>query len=333
MTRRFPWLAMLLLIPVAWLAGCASGGPPAPDGVMLVRGELASRARIALPPDAVAIVELTRPSGWPRDRRAAHRARRPPGADRVRTARAARRAARRHRLRAARRDPLAGPGEVAQRSGRRAPGARRRERRRADAAALGGGRLRVAPRLRAADRARRHRAARRQRRDPPDDRRRTLRDEFRRQRLGRALRGGGRPDHAAVGQGRPRDADAARRGAARVRGRARRAGFGPRARQRTELAPGTRHGAAVRRAGPAHRGHRAAGAVRERSEAARRDRQRAVDQRRADAARVPRQHERHAISLCGRGRRQRARLPRLRRRARVAAGRRRVGGRGHRRDA
>jgi heat shock protein HslJ/uncharacterized lipoprotein YbaY len=61
MTRRFPWLAMLLWTSVAWLSGCASGGPPAPDGVMLVRGELASRARIALPPDAVAIVELTRP--------------------------------------------------------------------------------------------------------------------------------------------------------------------------------------------------------------------------------------------------------------------------------
>ncbi len=28
---------------------------------MLIRGELASRARIALPPDAIAIVELTRP--------------------------------------------------------------------------------------------------------------------------------------------------------------------------------------------------------------------------------------------------------------------------------
>ena len=61
MTRRFPWLAMLLWTSVAWLSGCASGGPPAPDGVMLVRGELASRARIALPPDAIAIVELTRP--------------------------------------------------------------------------------------------------------------------------------------------------------------------------------------------------------------------------------------------------------------------------------
>jgi heat shock protein HslJ/uncharacterized lipoprotein YbaY len=61
MTRRIPWLAALLLIPVAWLAGCASGGRPAPDGVMLVRGELASRMRIALPADAVAIIELTRP--------------------------------------------------------------------------------------------------------------------------------------------------------------------------------------------------------------------------------------------------------------------------------
>jgi len=62
MTRRFPWLAALLLIPFAWLAGCASGGRPAPDGVMLIRGEFASRARIALPPDGVVIVELTRPS-------------------------------------------------------------------------------------------------------------------------------------------------------------------------------------------------------------------------------------------------------------------------------
>jgi heat shock protein HslJ/uncharacterized lipoprotein YbaY len=62
MARRFPWLAILLCISVAWLAGCASGGPPAADGVMLIRGELASRARIALPPDGVAIVELTRPS-------------------------------------------------------------------------------------------------------------------------------------------------------------------------------------------------------------------------------------------------------------------------------
>jgi heat shock protein HslJ/uncharacterized lipoprotein YbaY/membrane-bound inhibitor of C-type lysozyme len=62
MTRRFRWLAALLLIPIAWLAGCASGGQPAPEGVMLIRGELASRTRIALPPDGVAIVELTRPS-------------------------------------------------------------------------------------------------------------------------------------------------------------------------------------------------------------------------------------------------------------------------------
>lgn len=61
MTRRFPWLAMLLWSSVAWLAGCASGGPPAPDGVMMVRGELTYRARIALPSEAVAIVELTRP--------------------------------------------------------------------------------------------------------------------------------------------------------------------------------------------------------------------------------------------------------------------------------
>ncbi|MGE5161378.1 MAG: META domain-containing protein, partial [Betaproteobacteria bacterium] len=61
MTRRLPWLAPILWIAVAWLAGCASGGRPAADGVMLVRGELASRARIALPADGVAIVELTRP--------------------------------------------------------------------------------------------------------------------------------------------------------------------------------------------------------------------------------------------------------------------------------
>jgi heat shock protein HslJ/uncharacterized lipoprotein YbaY len=62
MTPRFPWLAMILWISVAWLSGCASGAKPAPDGVMLIRGELTYRARIALPPDAIAIVELTRPS-------------------------------------------------------------------------------------------------------------------------------------------------------------------------------------------------------------------------------------------------------------------------------
>jgi len=61
MQRRFSWPAMFLWIAFAWIAGCASGGKPAPDGVMLVRGELASRARIALPADAIAIVELTRP--------------------------------------------------------------------------------------------------------------------------------------------------------------------------------------------------------------------------------------------------------------------------------
>ena len=62
MTRRFPWLAVFVWSSVAWLSGCASGGGPAPDGVMLIRGELASRARIALPADGVAVVELTRPS-------------------------------------------------------------------------------------------------------------------------------------------------------------------------------------------------------------------------------------------------------------------------------
>ena len=61
MTHRFASLAISLWIAVAWLAGCASGGPPATEGVMLVRGELASRSRIALPPEAVAIIELTRP--------------------------------------------------------------------------------------------------------------------------------------------------------------------------------------------------------------------------------------------------------------------------------
>jgi heat shock protein HslJ/uncharacterized lipoprotein YbaY len=61
MTQRTSRLAALAWILVAWLAGCATGGAPATDGVMLIRGELASRARIALPPDAVAIVELTRP--------------------------------------------------------------------------------------------------------------------------------------------------------------------------------------------------------------------------------------------------------------------------------
>ncbi len=61
MRRRLPWLAMSLWIPLAWLSGCASGGSPATEGAMLIRGELASRARIALPPDAIAIVELTRP--------------------------------------------------------------------------------------------------------------------------------------------------------------------------------------------------------------------------------------------------------------------------------
>lgn len=60
MLRRLRWLVALAWLAAA-LAGCASRGTsPAVDGVMLIRGELSSRARIALPADGVAIVELTR---------------------------------------------------------------------------------------------------------------------------------------------------------------------------------------------------------------------------------------------------------------------------------
>jgi heat shock protein HslJ/uncharacterized lipoprotein YbaY len=59
MQRRIGWLAGVLWVATLLLGGCATGG--AGDEVMLIRGELTSRARIALPPDSVAIVELTRP--------------------------------------------------------------------------------------------------------------------------------------------------------------------------------------------------------------------------------------------------------------------------------
>jgi heat shock protein HslJ/uncharacterized lipoprotein YbaY/membrane-bound inhibitor of C-type lysozyme len=58
MRQLMRWLAPPLVIVVALLAGCATGGG---DDVMLVRGELTHRARIALAPDSVAVVELTRP--------------------------------------------------------------------------------------------------------------------------------------------------------------------------------------------------------------------------------------------------------------------------------
>jgi heat shock protein HslJ/uncharacterized lipoprotein YbaY len=58
MQRTTRWLAPLLSIAAAVLAGCATGGG---DDVMLVRGELTYRTRIALAPDSVAVVELTRP--------------------------------------------------------------------------------------------------------------------------------------------------------------------------------------------------------------------------------------------------------------------------------
>ena len=54
---------LLLLVAIAWLAGCASGSAgPAGDDVLEIRGALTHRARIALPPAAVAVVELTRPA-------------------------------------------------------------------------------------------------------------------------------------------------------------------------------------------------------------------------------------------------------------------------------
>lgn len=58
MRRTTRWLAALLMTTFAVLAGCATGGG---DDVMLIRGELTHAARIALAPDSVAIVELTRP--------------------------------------------------------------------------------------------------------------------------------------------------------------------------------------------------------------------------------------------------------------------------------
>ena len=63
MPRTRQWLAGVLLLASALLAGCAAkhGESGAGDELMLIRGELASRTRIALPPDSVAIVELTRP--------------------------------------------------------------------------------------------------------------------------------------------------------------------------------------------------------------------------------------------------------------------------------
>jgi len=60
MQPLYRWLAGVLA--AAALAGCASsGGRSASDAVMLVRGELAYRARIALAVDSVAVVELTPP--------------------------------------------------------------------------------------------------------------------------------------------------------------------------------------------------------------------------------------------------------------------------------
>jgi heat shock protein HslJ/uncharacterized lipoprotein YbaY len=53
---------LLFCTSVAWLAGCASvDRTAADDGVLQIRGALAYRERIALPPAAVAAVELTRP--------------------------------------------------------------------------------------------------------------------------------------------------------------------------------------------------------------------------------------------------------------------------------
>ncbi|MGZ8256018.1 MAG: META domain-containing protein [Burkholderiaceae bacterium] len=60
MQRPPRWLAGFLLIATALLAGCASGGGAGSD-VMLIRGELTYRTRVALPRESVAVVELTRP--------------------------------------------------------------------------------------------------------------------------------------------------------------------------------------------------------------------------------------------------------------------------------
>ena len=198
---------------------------------MLVRGELTHRRAHRAAPDSVAIVELTRPQDGRvmAEQRIALDGRQVPIAFELRVRRAA---SRRHRLCAARRDRGARrTGAVAQRADRRAPGARRRERRRAaccspcEAVAFA-----AAPRLRRRSRARRPRAARRRRRPAPGGRRRALRTAVRRQRLRRALRSGERPDHAALGQGRPRDADAARRGLAGMHRHPRRARTPSRAR-------------------------------------------------------------------------------------------------------
>lgn len=59
MQRTTRWLAAVASIAVTVLAGCATGSGG--DDVMLIRGELTYRTRIALAPDSVAIVELTRP--------------------------------------------------------------------------------------------------------------------------------------------------------------------------------------------------------------------------------------------------------------------------------
>ena len=59
MQRTTRWLVFLLSMVVTVLAGCATGSGG--DDVMLIRGELTYRTRIALAPDSVAVVELTRP--------------------------------------------------------------------------------------------------------------------------------------------------------------------------------------------------------------------------------------------------------------------------------